>query len=87
MSECFSEQFSEFKDEVIEMMKKRPADNTGPTSSDNAQASAITNLEIEQLKKEVKDIKEQQSKQLKEGVQSLEDKIKNTEIEIATLKK
>ena len=40
------------------MMKKRPADNTGPTSSDNAQASAITNLEIEQLKKEVKDIKE-----------------------------
>lgn len=86
MSDVFSEQFREFKDEVTEMIRARPApEPTGNTNQPPPPEPSVSTFEFDQLKKDVKEVRESVDKKVTQGLKNIDQKMQELESRIQKL--
>lgn len=86
MSEVFSEQFREFKEEVVEMVRARPAPEASGQANQPPAEPSVSTFELDLVKKDVKEVRESVEKKVTQGLKSIDQKMQDLETRLQKLK-
>ena len=86
MSEVFSEQFREFKEEVVEMVRARPAPEASGQANQPQAEPSVSTFELDLVKKDVKEVRESVEKKVTQGLKSIDQKMQDLETRLQKLK-
>ena len=86
MSEVFSEQFREFKEEVVEMVRARPAPEASGQANQPLAEPSVSTFELDLVKKDVKEVRESVEKKVTQGLKSIDQKMQDLETRLQKLK-
>jgi hypothetical protein len=86
MSEVFSEQFREFKEEVVEMVRARPAPEASGQPNRPPAEPSVSTFELDLVKKDVKEVRESVEKKVTQGLKSIDQKMQDLETRLQKLK-